>query len=261
MAPQFVDFNADGHTDIFTATFDGSPWVALGGKEGFQQPQHIKDKNGERVRLSQYWDYESKKWTHKDHTGGVDPNAHCISAYAFDWDADGDLDLVLGGRDGYLWLQLNEGSAKEPKFSGTSQRILCGDKALDAGDKITSPRLVDFDGDGLSDLVLGTFGDSYGDGKGGSIKWYRNTGKKGAPVFAPAQTIVDASDKSSKEATRPDGGLYFDLADLNGDGLLDLIVGGYSMWTSEGSPKGRATVARKPHVWVYHQKPKTDAAK
>jgi hypothetical protein len=35
--------------------------------------------------------------------------------------------------------------------------------------------------------------------------------------------------------TRPDSGLYPDVVDYDGDGDLDLIVGGYSIWT----PKGR----------------------
>jgi hypothetical protein len=256
MGPQFVDFNADGITDLFTATFDGSPWVALGSKEGFKQPEIIKDKNGERVMLSQHWDYEAKKWTNKDHTGGMEAGAHCISAYAFDWDVDGDFDLVLGGDNGHLWLQMNEGSAKEAKFSGLSKQIQCEGKALDAGDKISSPRLIDWDGDGLSDIVLGTFGDSYGEGKGGSIMWFRNTGKKGAPEFAAAKTLISASEKDAKEAARPDAGLYFDVMDYNGDGTLDLIVGGYSMWKDASA---KPATVRKPYVWVYLQKPAKSA--
>jgi hypothetical protein len=261
MGSQFVDYNADGITDLFAATFDGSPWVALGTKEGFKQPEIIKDKNGERVMLSQYWDYDAKKWTNKDHTGGVQPGAHCISAFAFDWDNDGDLDLVLGGSDGFLWLQLNEGSAKEPKFSGLCKRVQCEGKDLDAQDKITSPRMVDWDGDGLADIMLGTFGDSYGDGKGGRVLWYRNVGKKGAPEFAKAQTLIEASAKDAKEANRPDAGLYFDVSDLNGDGLPDLVVGGYSMWPKAKDDKA-AQPNRVPYIWLYLQKPANkDASK
>ena len=49
MGSQFVDFNADGHIDYLTATFDGSPHVAYGSPEGFGEPEHLKDKDGERV--------------------------------------------------------------------------------------------------------------------------------------------------------------------------------------------------------------------
>ena len=46
---------------------------------------------------------------------------------------------------------------------------------------------------------------------------------------------------------RPDAGLYADAVDYDGDGDLDLVVGGYSMWTPparELNAEEKATVAR-----------------
>jgi hypothetical protein len=34
MSPQFVDFDADGQLDIVAGTFDGSPHLARGTREG-----------------------------------------------------------------------------------------------------------------------------------------------------------------------------------------------------------------------------------
>ncbi len=236
MAPQFVDFNADGNVDIFTATFDGSPHVAFGSPEGFQVPQRIMDANGERVLLTQFWNYESKEWDDTDRTidSNSDGQLHCISALAFDWDDDGDFDLLLGDKNkGRLFRQMNEGTKTEPAFTGKNIPVLAGEAPFELNGGMTAPYLVDWDADGRTDLVCGSFGDSYGDAAGGAVYWYRNTGKIGAPEYAKPVKLIEPSAKGQATATRPDSGLYVDVVDYNGDGSLDLVVGGYSHWTPE----------------------------
>jgi len=240
-----VDYNADGITDIFTATFDGSPWVSLGSKEGFLKPELVKDKNGDRVKLSQFWDYDAKKplWTNKDHTEGVAPKAHCISAVVFDWDADDDFDIIMGDRDGGLWLTLNEGKAGEPKFAAVTKQIMVGDKALNAGGKITAPKVVDWDKDGLTDIIVGTFS--------GDVKLFRNAGKKGEPRLEAAKTLLKI------DGAGPAEGAYADVVDFDDDGDWDLLVGGYASFDDDGSDANRPKTYRKdqkPGVWVYLQK-------
>jgi len=244
-----VDYNADGTTDIFTATFDGSPWVSLGSKEGFLKPELVKDKNGDRVKLSQFWDYDAEKpaWTNKDHTEGVAPQAHCISAVVFDWDADGDFDIVMGDRDGGLWLTMNEGKAGEPKFAAVTKQIMVGDKPLNAGGKITAPKVVDWDKDGLTDIIVGTFE--------GNVLLYRNAGKKGEPKFEASKTLLQKP-KSDTEA-RPEYGTYVDVVDYDNDGDWDLLIGAYTYNTSGIEEAKRAKTYSKdriPGVWVYLQK-------
>ena len=230
MAPQFVDYNADGRIDIVTATFDGSPHVSLRGPEGFAEPERILDKKGERVMLAQFWNYKAEKWDNND----GQPKGHCTSAVVFDWDNDGDHDLLLGSyKDGHLYRQMNEGKPGKPKFTGVNVPVTIDGKKLGIPGGITTPRLVDWDGDGLVDLLVGGYGDGYGKGDGGGVWLYRNVGTLGAPRFAAPLTLIVPSAKDGKGPTRPDTGLYADAVDYDGDGDLDLVVGGYSNWEAE----------------------------
>src|SRR5262245_18992219 len=238
MSPQFVDFDADGHLDIVAGTFDGSPHVALGTASGWKQPQQILDGNGERILLNQFWNYDTKKW---DSTNRCDPpdrpegTGQGTSAWVMDWDGDGDLDLLLGDyREGYLYRRMNEGTASNAKFAKINELVLAGGKPLRVPHMATM-RFVDWNQDGLIDLVVSSIGDSYGDGEDGSVSLFLNRGTKTAPSFGAPVVLVPGGQRSQGgEPTRPNSGLYVDIGDADGDGDLDLIVGGYSHWNPPG---------------------------
>jgi len=241
MLPQFVDFNADGHVDLFAGTFDGSPHVAYGSEAGFLEPEHVLQSDEERVMLSQFWNYEEQKWD----DSGAKPGGHSTSAYAWDWDADGDLDILMGDySSGWLFRRMNNGSAAEPLFDGPNIPVEVAGAAFDQEDGLTSHVLVDWDGDGLEDLVTGGYGDVYGADPGAGIWWYRNTGKRGAPVFTGAKPLVPRSQKGAEAATRPDSGIYASVVDWNGDGRHDLLAGGYSNWSPATRGLSEAEEAR-----------------
>lgn len=235
MSPQFVDFNADGHLDIVAGTFSGSPWIAFGTKDGFAQPGMIHDRSGERIVLNQFWNYDTKKW---DSTTRCNPageelgNGHGTSALAFDHDGDGDFDLLLGDYDtGHLFLRRNEGSNAEPKFATHNELVRAGGKPINVG-KMATMRALDWNGDGHQDLLIGSCGDSYGPGTGGGVWLFPGATRadNGDAQFGAPVTFVDPSKKDGSGPARPDTGLYADAADHDGDGDLDLIVGGYAMW-------------------------------
>jgi hypothetical protein len=142
---------------------------------------------------------------------GIDV-AYFSSPDLVDLDGDGDLDAVVGEDDGSLRYFENTGSTSTPGFAeatGTANPFT----GIDVG-FLSSPDLVDLDGDGDLDAVVG---EHYG-----SLRYFENTGSTSTPGFAEATgtanpfTGIDLSFLSSP-----------DLVDLDGDGDLDAVVGEY----------------------------------
>ena len=230
MSLQFADFDADGTTDIFTATYEGTAFVVRGSAEGWQQPEHVKDGKGRDIVLSLYYDTEQKAYRNADRSpaGSTNPEDHCVSALLLDWDQDGDHDLLLGAYEGGLYRQMNEGKPGSPAFTGVNQPLTAGGEPFHVPGGLTAARPVDWDGDGLVDLVCGGFR--------GGVWLYRNAGRPGAPSYEAPVSLVPQGENTTRGPHFPNDGCYADPVDYDGDGDLDLLVGGYAAWMPDTRP-------------------------
>ncbi len=117
------------------------------------------------------------------------------------------------------WLYLNEGSSTNMEFDFNKTDFLVGDM-LDAGDA-AHPTVVDFDGDGWMDIVVGNFGyfDRSDTSYMSSLSVYRYNGDSTNISFE--YVTDDLNNLSSLEIL----GLYPAFEDLDRDGDMDMIAG------------------------------------
>ena len=123
-----------------------------------------------------------------------------------DLDGDGDLDLLLAVEWG-LRAYRNTGTPEEPSWTrdGTLR------EGLSVPCAYSDPNLGDLDDDGDLDLVLG------GRWGGGPIICYENSGTSQTPSWMENEGLLTGVDRFVN-------GSGLDLADIDADGALDLLV-------------------------------------
>jgi len=167
-----------------------------------------------------------------------------------DWTGSGTHDLLVGGGYGWPRLLRNRGTDTCPSYGppeliasqGVPIRVL-RDALLHSAHwhnmGYPYPSFVDWDGDGLPDLMLPN--------ETNRIVWYRNVGTREEPRFGPRQFVqVDgyddsgarrrASGRRGEDTSQPNQPYPHDplspfywrtgaaFADWNGDGLVDLVT-------------------------------------
>jgi hypothetical protein len=128
-----------------------------------------------------------------------------------DLDQDGDADAVIGSNDLVLRYFRNTGTPATPAFLELTAAANPFDGI--SGTYRSSPELVDYDGDGDFDLVY----------KGLETRYFRNTGTPSSPAFSER---TGSANPFAALLTYSGGAP--DFCDLDGDGDLDVLMGGRS---------------------------------
>ncbi|MEM9351575.1 MAG: VCBS repeat-containing protein [Planctomycetota bacterium] len=210
---RFGDLDGDGLVDMISNSYDPGHCYLFRGVEGngFAAREELLDKSGTPVRSAptQQQDYQS------------------FGSFfeLVDWDADGDLDVLIGCFDGKMMLRMNEGTPEAYAFAAENVPVEAAGEPMEVA-KHLCPVVADWDGNGLWDIIAGA--------EDGSVTWFRNVGAAGDPEFAAGETLVETSvDYTSyrvrwaDEDPKPGVRTQVEVTDYNGDGKSDLLVGDF----------------------------------
>lgn len=193
-APATGDVDGDGLLDLVMGVIGGA-----------YQPNHSAVENLYHVRQSApgEWSILTKRLVRM-----VDVGAESIPVLA-DLDADGDLDLLVANKidpaddtTATITRFENTGTDAAPVFTERGELPIRGQYHW-------APAIADLDGDGLPDMLLGTWRDQ--------LEFWRNTGTPAAPAWTRTDTAFVTITRGSNTVPT--------LGDLDGDGDLDLLIG------------------------------------
>ncbi len=212
-SPNFADFDGDGDLDLLCGEF----------LDGFTYFQNVGTRTEPKYAVGKPILREGRE---------VTMDLEMIVPVAFDWDADGDLDLIVGDEDGRVALIENYGPPVEgvpqflaPKyFKQEADDVKFGALATTCG--------FDWDGDGDTDIIAGN--------TAGYVAFIENLSGPGVerPRWA-APDKLEAAGETIRIMAGPNGSIQGPaeakwgyttqtVADWDHDGLPDLIVN--SIW-------------------------------
>lgn len=230
-SPQYLDVDGDGIRELLFA--DGTPAVALAnplpeGKAewkirqvsakdapGTNKYSHgigagdiNKDGRGDVLCTEGWWEAPAADSTGEWKFHPVKLGENCAQMHVFDFDGDGDNDVLSSSAHAFgIWWH-------EQSPDGWKTHLIS-----DEFSQTHSLCLADINQDGLPDFVTGKRWWAHGAaGDPGSDKpavmfWFELSRKDGKPVWTPHQFDHDSG-----------VGTQFEVADVNGDGLLDVVT-------------------------------------
>ena len=211
-----MDIDGDGHLDILSGSYSrmetdmaGLFQVLYGKPDGtFRKAGVLKGTDGKPLIIPL--------------NGQPMTENICTRPFAVDWDGDGHLDLVVGNFSGTFYWFKGEGKGR---FRPKPEIIKTGGVPLRVEGNHSDPFVIDWDGDGALDLLSGS--------SNGGVQWAKNRAGKGKPpelgpfewLIKPGRPTEYGQLLSEEELTGPTTATRVWVADVNGDGKLDLLVG------------------------------------
>lgn len=158
-----------------------------------------------------------------------------VRASLADMAGNGKLDLVAGNYFGDVFLVPNDGTAQAPRFtqppSVAKVTVPTMKDPMHRWGNVFAPLLHDWDGDAKPDLLIGE-----GSYSANNVHLFLNQGSPGAPLFNEGKRQPLALGEGRQQLTPA-------LADINGDGQLDIIVA-----SDRG---GKITAYVRPDNWKF----------
>ena len=193
-APIFFDIDGDSNLDLVLGALDGT------------LKYFLNESAGDIITFTEQTGTDNP-------FSGFDVGGYSTPTFA-DVDEDGDLDLVVGENGGTLKYFLNESAGSTITFTAKTAASENPFNGFDVGTH-AAPAFADIDGDGDLDLVVG--------GRLGILNYFLNESTNNTITFT-AKTAASENPFNSINI-----GTYSTptFADIDGDGDLDLVVGGH----------------------------------
>ncbi len=249
-SPSFVNVDEDDDLDLICGEFlDGFTFfenIGTSSEPRYAPGRRLKDAAGREVRME----------------------LQMIVPVAFDWDRDGDADLIVGDEDGRVALVENRGRVpcgevpvfgQPVYFKQEADTLKCGALATPCG--------VDWDGDGDTDIVSGN--------TAGFLEFFENlSGPRQAHPRWAAPVRLEADGKPFRIMAGPNGSIQGpaeakwgytapSVADWDGDGLPDILLNsilGEVVWLKNQGPRSAPKLSAPQPVEVEWTAPQPQLA-
>ncbi len=202
LAPEMVDIDFDGDTDLFLGTGEG--YIAFYENTGTPERPHFVLKNlGTSISSSYY---------------NIQTTSKMVVRFV-DIDGDHDLDLFFGNNDGYIGFYRNDGDINNPQFVKVKEGSDLNESYFNINVGLSAaPYFIDIDNDYDYDLFIGN--------ANGFLAFYRNEGSVSSPLFVRIQGGFTQED-SFQQIDVGEYAIPF-FVDIEQDERYDLFIGNFN---------------------------------